>query len=378
MVEKEIDVEGLLSSVDEITSLPASGDKVPSVVPDDSGEDQKDQSVCALSGGGGDVFFDLPPGPMSIDPPAPGIYHNVPFEEYQRWNAINASMIDWGLISMEHMKAYADDLLKKKSRALDFGSAIHCRLLEPKLFKKKYLIAEPCEAILKSGKNKGSACGNSSSFQENGMWLCGTHASDQATPNEHCLTSYEFQAVEAIWAKVLTHPAVNILRSKGGFESSCVFHWNGIRCKFRTDKIVFKTGDIGWWILDVKKVASGRVTDYHCQKSIGEYNYDMRAAWYVDGLRRITGDQDVNFLWVFVEDSFPHSINVIRADDDESDSTSTIATGRKMYETTVSEYLKCLESGKFYGVSYDRGRGEDVIKLGGSPRWKRNKIRDEI
>jgi len=386
----DMDVENLLASVDgmvgnvvsESIGLPAAEVSevadLPGIV-DTGHPDYKESdlivSVCqvvsAYSGGECD-------GPMvvmdvdgRVDPPAPGIYHDVPFELYQSWNALNASSIDYGLVSMEHMKANMDGLLSRSSQAMDFGKAIHMKLLEPELFAETYSVSMPCQRQLKTGKNKGCECGYESKYRDSsGTWLCGVHAGDFDKPHENVLTPSEYKSVFMIENKVKEHPVVGMLRSHGGCESSCVFQKNGLWCKFRTDKIIFAQPNddpdksIPWIIVDVKKVASMRSTDRRVAKSIGEYNYDMRAAWYVDGLQAIV-KAPVIFIWVFVEDTYPYAVNVIQMDDD------TLRIGRELYEPVVRDYLKAIETGVWNGCSYSHAMGKVAVKLGGSPEWKR-------
>lgn len=305
------------------------------------------------------------------DPPEDGSHFSRSFEEYVSWNAISASAIDWGLVSMEHMRGFLDGKLSKESRDLDLGRAIHCMLLEPEDFSSRFTMSGRCEAVLKSGKNKGQQCANNGVSCSSGQWWCGTHEPEVCDPaSKHILTVQEMNAVKAIAIKIKSHPVVKMLRSHGGCETSLVWRWNGLRCKSRFDKLIHShaEGKFPRTIIDVKKVGGGRISIDSVQKSIADYNYDMKAAFYCAASEHVYAEP-TSFIWVFVEDSYPYGVQVLLSDEE------TLEIGKGKYEKVLTNYLTCLETQKWPGVSWDYGQGKDVIRVGGLPEWAKRKER---
>lgn len=66
--------------------------------------------------------------------PAPGIYPDVPFEDYLRWPHISQSTLKEGRASMAHLKAAIDgERHKVATDDMILGSALHTAFLEPEL-----------------------------------------------------------------------------------------------------------------------------------------------------------------------------------------------------------------------------------------------------
>lgn len=62
----------------------------------------------------------------------PGIYNNVPFDDYLAWPHLSQSTIKEGRKSMAHMRA-AMDASREPTDAMLLGSALHVAFLEPEL-----------------------------------------------------------------------------------------------------------------------------------------------------------------------------------------------------------------------------------------------------
>lgn len=85
---------------------------------------------------------------------SPGIYRDVPFEEYAAWRAINSGVCRWGKVSLKHMKAAFEGRVKSEdTKDRKLGRAIHQRVLEPDA---PLLVAGQCAAT----KKDGSKCSN--------------------------------------------------------------------------------------------------------------------------------------------------------------------------------------------------------------------------
>lgn len=292
-----------------------------------------------------------------------GIYPGVPFDRYLNIEGMSNSTLMWGRKSMAHLKAAMDGyLVREDTEALAFGRGLHTRILEPNDFERRYLIAQPCAAILKNGPNKGEACGREGRTVRDDKWYCGTHSSETDCLPEgvEVLSESDRVAIEAAAEAVKHHPAERLRRAHGDYEVALVGDLMGVRCKGRLDKLIPNP----LTIIDVKKVAapgnpsapSGAAEEF--EKRIAGYGYGMQAAMYCDLVQQNTGNMP-RWFWIVVEDSEPHCVGVYKADD------SLIAAGRNEYKLLLTEMKRCQDTKVWPGFS------SDVTTIYGPDWWQK-------
>lgn len=297
-----------------------------------------------------------------MDVPTPGIYPDVHFGEYCRWNAMNGSTLGWGWLSMQHLKTVMDGGLRKDSKDLRFGRALHVALLEPDKFD-AIPVSPPCSARITSKTGRfGQICGNQSSKFNGEQWRCGVHGKDPAYSDVmDYITVPERDNILGAVRSVKDHKVVRIMRASGGVEKSFVWQDRGELMKGRVDKDIPSHDKIRPTIVDVKKVRLGRGTDWAFSKAVDDYHYAMKAAIYIDGL--FANDEIYReFIWLVVEDSYPWAVNVIQAD------LRTIRTGRDQYQYLLGRLQECRATGHWPGYS-------DRVHYGGltaaaAKRWQ--------
>lgn len=287
------------------------------------------------------------------------------FEEYLQTPGLNIGTLVNGLTSPQHLKAALDGRLKKDSPALAFGRAMHARILEPDVYFKEFTVSPGCQAEIKSGASNGQACGNHATWLYQGQWLCGVHKpkalADISAPEKNVLSEDEAARIEAIASAIKNHDVVKLLRQRGGFEVSAQFHMDGIQCKMRLDKFIPRTTtSLPPVVIDVKKVGLGKATDEEIGRSVVNYRYLEKAAWYVDGVRALVGEP-ATFVWIFVEDEYPHGIAVKQAD------AMDLAIGRANYREALQMYRHGMATGEWPGYS-------TRIGVGVAPEWYRRKF----
>jgi len=291
-----------------------------------------------------------------------GQYEDTHFSAYCQIPFLNASTLKFGWESMKHMKAAIDGTYGyKKSKALKVGRAIHSKLLEPAEFA-KIPISTPCNARLKSGKRIGQECGAASSCIIGGDWRCKTHSSGAPEFRGDFLSPAEHSNINKVYENVRRHRVISLLREAGGIEKTFIRTINGRKVKGRVDKdIATPTFQIPPTVADVKKVTPGRGGQRWFSKQVEEYNYDMSAAWYVDGLFALDGILR-EFLWIIVEDGEPYDVNVIQADEE------TLRIGRAKYQWLLGRIEECEATGVWPGYS-------QTVRYGGlssqaKKRWR--------
>lgn len=284
----------------------------------------------------------------------PGIYPDVPFKDYAAWNAMNVSKLKWGLKSAKHLQAAIDGRLgfaDTPDRKL--GRAIHCKLLEPDRYKSEFQVAGKCQAVLKSGSNKGKPCGLTGVVEVEGEWLCGKHG---PTPEGEStiLSVDEANRIERLNDSVRQHPVVKFLRQKGGAEISLCWEQDGVLMKARLDKLILREEYNA--IIDLKKVQVGKGDLNSVQNAVANYDYHVQAAAYQCAVRQLC-DVDPLFFWVFVEDNEPFDVSVIQADG------ATLDIGLFQFRRLVSMYREMQET-----LTNPDGYSSD-IQQGGLPPW---------
>ncbi len=161
--------------------------------------------------------------------------------------------------------------------------------------------------------------------------------------------------VEAVWAD----RTASELLTDGTPEQSLV--WDdpktGVRCRGRLDWLPTPDhGPIGT-IPDLKTAKSAAPDDF--AKSAAKFKYHIQAPWYLNGIRALgLGDEFTRFVFVVVETSPPHPVEVYELDFEDMDLGERLgAKARALY----AEY-EALD----YWPSYTGSRGIAPLRL---PRW---------
>lgn len=206
-------------------------------------------------------------------------------------------------ISKSHLDAINQSPLHYWSRYLDpnrrpsiptpamvFGSAVHAAILEPKLFASQYVQAPDLPKTTKAGKEAWAAA---------------------AAPGVKLLKTDEWHQIEGIRKAIQEHPmAQKVLTAKGRTEESFFVEdaATGLQLKCRPDHLT----DSGWAI-DLKTTTDASLLSF--QKSIANFRYHVQAAHYMRVLELSTGQKPKGFIFVAVEKSWPHAIQVFRCTD---------------------------------------------------------------
>lgn len=292
-----------------------------------------------------------------METPEPGIYPDVPFEQYAAWDAMNASTLVEGLQSMRRLRAKLDGKLPDAdSDAKRFGRAVHCRLLEPDRYPTAFPQVAKCVATTKPAKkgDEPKPCKNYGSvIRTDGEWLCGVHAQGDEYRPKDFITPEESERVEEIRKNAFDHREIRQIRRFFGSEVSIVFDLCGVRCKARLDKLI-EAG--GGFIIDVK-TTSKPLTESGWSKQIADLNYHFKAAFYLEAVKALKGVEP-EFWWVVVEVSPPFDVAAIRMSDFDR------SAGRWDVMQVLTQYRQCLESGLWPGAF------PELVQHVGLPPWK--------
>lgn len=202
----------------------------------------------------------------------PGVYPGVPFEDYVRIEAINASSLVYARQSMGHVRAALDGKLGCETKATKLGSLVHTLVLEPLTFDGRYVIEPDDLSVFRTGKGEISKTPRSTSAYSD--WV-------KAQAPRIVLTAEENAEAALCAAAVLEHADARRLLTADGVRE-VVIVWvdqaTGVRCKIRVDWL-------GDFVADLKTTAS--VSEF--EWSIGNYDYDVKGAFYRRGVAAATG-----------------------------------------------------------------------------------------
>lgn len=214
----------------------------------------------------------------------PGIHRGISMADYLALPHMSASRLE---AMRRSPRWYRHQLTapKKTSDALERGTALHLLLLEPALYESRYVIAEPCAALLKSGDRKGQACGSPGLFQVAGIgWACGRHVrGDDELQTEAEVISKEIDAqVRGMAKAVKEHPrALSLFQGRGDVEATVIFEdpETGVLCKIRPDRLVERAG------MYVALKTARDATVHAFPKAAENLGYFRSLAFYRRGLR---------------------------------------------------------------------------------------------
>lgn len=218
----------------------------------------------------------------SIIPIAPGIYE-LDIDDYLgEQGYISSSGLKRVLDSPEALQRY---LLRQNESTprLDFGTAVHCALLEPERFEREY-VALPVEHV--------------DLFHEEDLNLI-------RQEREHPLrfiTQAQMEALHGIREQVARLPEISRLLAEGLAERS--LFWRDpateVRCKIRPDLLV-----LPHLILELKTTFDASLAVF--QRTLQMQRYHLSAAMYLEGVRHLTGFS-TNYVYLVASRHPPYRV----------------------------------------------------------------------
>lgn len=215
----------------------------------------------------------------------------------------------------------AAPLVEEKKEALMFGNGMHMLLFEPDRFKATFTIKDGVEKSL--------------------------------IPNH--LGEGQFEMMLAMRTELLNYKTLAKLVLGGKAEVSMFWtHESGAPCRGRIDFLKAST------MVDYKAVQE--VSVEAIARMVSEYGYDMQAASYLDGLKRTTGRDDGNVVYLFQEKKPPFKVMAVAFDD------AIITEGKSKYDAAMQRYVNCLE---MFGKKRWEGYPDTILDLTPDrmPKW---------
>lgn len=278
--------------------------------------------------------------------PKPGVYPGVPFPDYLAIDAASSHRLMAMARSAAHCKAEMDNPTKPTPDMI-IGTACHLGILSPDLLKSSYLVALRCEAVLESGKNRGSQCSSMGKTRIGGRWLCGTHgmeSPDALPPGVEILSGDQWEIVVHSSAAVLQHVIVKrMLGSTAPDDRELTIIWKdpdlGILCKARIDCLV-RPKKLPGILYDLKSTQDASETEFSFEAK--RRLYWLQMAWYAVGCAAAGIEVDMFYLVAF-EKELPFGVGL------QPIGSSMMEAGHRLSKVLVLRYAKCIESGIWPG-----------------------------
>lgn len=250
----------------------------------------------------------------------PGIYPNMPAEEYHAIDACSSSRLKLLKRSPAHCKFSIDHPHRKQTPALVLGSAIHTMILEPEMFSSRYVI-----------KPKFTGKGAKARREE---W-------EAENENAVTLTDAGVETCKGMAARLYEHEKAGpILRNKSSTEIVCIWidSVTGLLCKLRADALTDKL----LMVSDLKSTTDA--SEYNFSRDIFKFGYQRQGAWYLDGLKACGIDYR-HYCIIAQEKKEPYEPACYRLNTEGK----AIELGRLENTVLKARYAECKKSGKWNG-----------------------------
>lgn len=272
-------------------------------------------------------------------------YRDVPDDIYHaETRFLSKHGLDSIADSPEKYKAEIDGLIpRSETPSMRIGSALHCAVLEPENFTKRY-------AKLPEGIDRRTKAGKAAYEQ----W-------EAENAGKTILNCNEWATVEAMVNALMAHPKASALlfKTKGENELTVLFRhplYDNVECKSKIDRFIPAHG----LIIDLKTCSCASPSAI--TSAVKDYRYDVQGAFYKDAVgiaNNATNTYDLSggltFAIICVENKPPYSVAVYLLSRWEDLARASISLN-------IGTYLASRSSGKWEGYSVE----DDELPI---PQW---------
>lgn len=216
----------------------------------------------------------------------PGLYTNIPAKYYHN---LPIEIVSNSYLSRLNKTPAHTRVKQKETPALLFGRAVHSYVLEgATAFFQEFSIPPSVDRRTKEGKEIWSK------FQ-------------LANSDKALIAEEDFVTITEMDIAVKSHPFAKELLAEGISEQTVIWadEETGILCKCRTDRTPSGNKMV---LVDLK--STGDASEYAFGKSVLNYGYARQAAFYTEGVSKVTGQKFDAFCFIAVESEPPYRTEV--------------------------------------------------------------------
>ncbi len=259
--------------------------------------------------------------------PKPGVYHNVPFDEYLAWDAMNKSGVGPITKSPAHYQEFLAN--PPSSEAMSLGSLTDTLVFEEgALFDRFQIRPDTYEAD----------DGTTKPWRANANKCKETLAKLQAS-GKLVVSEGDYKAAVKLKEAVYAHRAAAEILGQGKPQVSILWvdRDTGVPCKARLDWVEPHVS-----IDDLKTTRTAGPDEF--PRECAKYLYHVQGAVYTDGWETLTGER-LPFIIIAVEKGDKPKVAVYKMD------KISLEAGRGVYKRALYAYKACKASGVWPGYS---------------------------
>jgi len=225
--------------------------------------------------------------------PDPGVYKNIPFDEYKQWNAMSKSMTGPALRSGRHLAAYLNT--DRSTPSLQLGSLVDAMALEPDTVDALFAV-QPSTYIKETWKGRAP---NKELIKEVKPWNMNSNSCKETlaklqASGKSVIPEETWKLGEACRDALLAHDTAGPVLRDGEAQISVL--WldpdTGVPCKGRFDILH------GGYIYDLKTAQDASPAAF--ARTVAKFGYHIQAGIYSEAYKILTGEQ-LNFRFIVVE-----------------------------------------------------------------------------
>lgn len=268
-----------------------------------------------------------------------GVYHNITNADYHAGPGVSKSQLDdIALDPAIYLWRKHAPVDTEKTAALDMGSALHCLLLEPDEFDKRFIVAPEFNRRTTQGKAEEQTFIDEARHQ--GLTV---------------LDAEQGRKLLLMRESALAHHAVRfLLETEGHCESSIFWTDEETRelCRIRPDKYITARPVI----VDVKKVADMSRFSRHVE----EFRYHVQAAMYCEGFNACFRERP-KFVFLAVSETIDcgrYPVRLLELEQEDMD------VGYALFRQNLATFHECR--------THDNWGGVEKISR---PAWARKQVK---
>lgn len=215
--------------------------------------------------------------------------------------------------------------LSGAGEALRFGSICHMALLEPKLFRERFILEPVFTGMTKDGKESTRS---GEALEKKKKWYA------QLPKRALVVTQKDFEMITGTVHSILGHPkAAGLLEGAKTEISGWARHpGTGVLCRIRPD--ILRIDKDGIFLSDFK--TSRDASRMGFSRQMAELLYHVRLAFYHDMVKEITGDYPRVSSFMVAEKKAPNACAVYALKQED------LEDGRARYNAALELYAECL------------------------------------
>lgn len=209
--------------------------------------------------------------------------------------------------------------LRSPTDSMKLGTAVHKMILEPESFESCYAFAPECYKRSK---------------EEKAIWAAAQAAADSS--HKKLITKDDYDTAVAMRDSLFSNIELRGLLRDGVAERACFGNLLGVHAKALLDYYRPQHHEI----VDLKSTKCASLKQF--ERDVRNYRYHWQAAWYVDLVKTITGEEPT-FKIVAVENVEPYCSAVFEINFD------LLAIARWEIQQTVDTIKRCMDTGIWPG-----------------------------